>query len=109
MNLHHRPTSYLFIPLPSGYRERSAFIGRHGQLDIFHFDLYSVALSKIERATGEDISDVIALLRTERIEISKLRECFQDIFPRLAKDSLKQNPDKFKRNFDLVEQMWQAE
>ena len=35
-----------FIPLPSGYKERSQYINRYGQLDIFHFDLYSVALSK---------------------------------------------------------------
>lgn len=26
-----------FIPLPSGYRERSPFIGRYGQLEVFHF------------------------------------------------------------------------
>lgn len=98
-----------FIPLPSGHSERSSFIGRYGQLDVFHFDLYSVALSKIERATGEDISDVLALLNTKRIEMPKLQECFQDIFPRLATDSLKQNPDKFKRNFEFLVQIWQDE
>ncbi|MDX1520714.1 MAG: DUF6036 family nucleotidyltransferase, partial [Anaerolineae bacterium] len=35
-----------FIPLPAGYRERSEYIDRYSQLDVFHFDLYSVALSK---------------------------------------------------------------
>ena len=28
-----------FIPLPSGHQERSQYIGRYGQLDVFHFDL----------------------------------------------------------------------
>ena len=34
-----------FIPLPSGHHERSQFLGRDGQLKVFHFDLYSTALS----------------------------------------------------------------
>ncbi|PYV44753.1 MAG: hypothetical protein DMG06_05110 [Acidobacteria bacterium] len=54
-----------FIPLPSGYQERSQFIGRYNQIDVFHFDLYTMALSKIERGTEEDFSDVLLLLRSE--------------------------------------------
>ncbi|MEM7126967.1 MAG: DUF6036 family nucleotidyltransferase [Chloroflexota bacterium] len=67
-----------FIPLPSGHKDRSPYIGRSGQLDVFHFDLYSVALSKIDRSTGEDIADVLALLQTERLEMSKLTDCFRN-------------------------------
>ena len=50
-----------FITLPPGYRDRCRFIGRYGLLDVFHFDLYSTALSKIERGTEEDFSDILAL------------------------------------------------
>ena len=50
-----------FIPLPAGYRERSQFVGRYGQLDVFHFDLYSTALSKIERGTENDFADVLSI------------------------------------------------
>jgi hypothetical protein len=59
-----------FIPLPAGYRERSQFVGRYGQLDVFYFDLYSTALSKIERGTENDFADVLSLLHTERLEIT---------------------------------------
>lgn len=31
-----------FIPLPKGHAERSQFIDRYGQLEVFHFDLYSI-------------------------------------------------------------------
>ena len=61
-----------FIPLPAGYRERSQYVGRYGLLDVFHFDLYSTALSKIERGTENDFADVLALLRTGYLEIAKL-------------------------------------
>ena len=57
-------------PLPAGWRERSIFVGRYGALDVFHFDLYSVALSKIERGTERDFQDVAALAQSDRIELA---------------------------------------
>ena len=38
-----------FIPLPAGYESRHVYIDRFGLLEVLHFDLYSTALSKIER------------------------------------------------------------
>src|SRR5947209_3734923 len=48
-----------FIPLPSGWQERSGFVGRYGGLDVFTFDPVATALSKIERGTNQDIDDVL--------------------------------------------------
>jgi hypothetical protein len=95
-----------FIPLPAGYRERSPFVGRYGQLDVFHFDLYSTALSKIERGTENDFADVLALLQTGRLEIARLLECFYEILPRYATDSLKQDPVEFQRKFAVLVEIW---
>lgn len=97
-----------FIPLPGGYRERSQYIGRYGQLDVFHFDLYSVALSKIERGTGEDISDVLTLLQNGHLAMADRLRYFNEILPQFATASLKQDPDEFRRKFDAFTQMWQA-
>jgi hypothetical protein len=97
-----------FIPLPEGYRERSQFVGRYGQLDVFHFDLYSMALSKIERGTEEDFSDVLALLRSGRIDWETLAACFADILPRVETASLKQDPEEFQRKFTALEQIWKS-
>ena len=54
-----------FIPLPEGWRERSPSIGREGRLDFRHFDLYSQALAKIERAHAQDLEDVREMLERE--------------------------------------------
>ncbi len=98
-----------FIPLPAGHRERSEFIGRYGQVDVFHFDLYSTALSKIERGTENDFADVLSLLRSGRLEMAQLTGYFQEILPLFATRSLRQNPDDFRRKFTLLTQMWNEE
>ncbi len=97
-----------FIPLPAGYRERSRFVGRYGQVDVFHFDLYSTALSKIERGTAEDFSDVLALLQHGQIEMSALENYFTEILPHFATTSLKGDPEEFQRKFAALRQMWQS-
>jgi hypothetical protein len=94
-----------FIPLPQGYRERAPFVRRYGQLDVFHFDLYSMALSKIERGTEPDFSDVLTLLRSGRLDWETLAACFADILPRVGTASLKQDPNEFQRKFDALRQM----
>lgn len=95
-----------FIPLPQGYQERSQFINRYGQLDVFHFDLYSTALSKVARGTAEDFADVLSLLRTNHLNFNKLTEYFAEILPHLATMSLKQDPAGFEQKFEILRQMW---
>ena len=95
-----------FIPLPAGYKDRCQFLGRYGNLDVFHFDLYSMAFSKIERGTEEDLSDVLALLENNWIQIENLERYFQDILPRYATESLKGDSLEFQRKFQALKQMW---
>lgn len=95
-----------FILLPSGYRNRSPFIGRYGQLEVFHFDLYSTALSKIERGTEGDLDDVLSLLRNGRIEFAVLAGYFEEIMVRYATESIKQDPVEYRRKFEILAEMW---
>ncbi|MCZ0939211.1 MAG: hypothetical protein OXJ55_11270 [Caldilineaceae bacterium] len=95
-----------FIPLPSGYRERSPFIGRYGQLEVFHFDLYSTALSKIERGSESDFDDVLWLLQSGWIELAVLAGYFEEIMIRYATESIKQDPVEYRRKFDILTDMW---
>ncbi len=95
-----------FIPLPSGYANRHEFIGRYGQIDAFHFDLYSLALSKTERGRRQDILDVLTLLRAGRLEWSKLTQYFAEILPQMGAHSLRQDPVEFEQNFRDLEQQW---
>jgi hypothetical protein len=74
-----------FIPPVPGWRERSIFIERHGELDFHHFDLYSQALAKIERGHERDIRDVEAMIRDRLITAARLREMFCAIEPDLIR------------------------
>lgn len=51
-----------FLPPVPGWRERSLFVARHGEVDYFHFDAVSQALAKLARAHERDLSDVRAML-----------------------------------------------
>jgi hypothetical protein len=97
-----------FIPLPSGYENRHIFVGRFGMLEVLHFDLYSTALSKIERGREQDLEDVLTLLRTGRIEWDKLVAYFQEILPKMGEHSLKQDSVEFEQNFRALKALWQS-
>jgi hypothetical protein len=95
-----------FIPLPAGYRDRSEFVGRFGELDVFHFDLYSTALSKIERGNEQDFADVLTLLNAGRIHWAEFESRFQESLRRFGLHSLKQDPVEFEKNFRALAEMW---
>ena len=94
-----------FIPLPAGYSGRHEFIGRFGELDVFHFDFYSTALGKIERGRTQDFADVVSLLRNGRINWGRLEEYFKEILPAVGTRSLRQDPEEFELNFRALERM----
>jgi hypothetical protein len=96
-----------FIPLPAGWKERAKYVGRFGQVDVFHFDLYSTALSKIERGREGDYEDVLAMLHGGQITFEDLQHSFENIMPRLERESLKRDPERFKRNFAVLAQRYQ--
>jgi len=74
-----------FIPELPNWRERSLFIARHGQLDFYHYDPYSQALSKLERGHTRDIADVEAMLRDGLIGKQFLLSLFLKIEPMLIR------------------------
>jgi hypothetical protein len=72
-----------FIPELPGWRERSPLVFRDGNVDVHHFDPYSQALSKIERAFAHDLADVQAMLDHGLIEPDRLAELYEAIEPDL--------------------------
>lgn len=74
-----------FIPPPSGWRERSLFIARHGMIEFFHYDPYGQALSKLQRRHERDLQDVHSLWRAGLIQKDRLRELFTLIKPQLIR------------------------
>ncbi len=72
-----------FIPELPGWRDRSPFVAREGRLDVHHFDPYSQALSKLERAFERDLTDVNAMVDRGLVEPARALELFAAIEPLL--------------------------
>jgi len=68
-----------FIPELPGWRERSPFVLSEGSVAVHHFDLYSQALSKIERGFDQDLTDVATMLARGLVEPPRLRELYEAI------------------------------
>jgi hypothetical protein len=74
-----------FIPTLHGWRERSIFIATHGPVSFYHYDLYSQALSKLQRGHARDVRDVHAMRSARLIEPETLAQLFRDIQPELIR------------------------
>ncbi len=72
-----------FIPELPEWRERSPLALREGNVDVHHFDLYSQALSKIERGFKQDLDDVREMIGRELVEPARLLDLFEAIKPEL--------------------------
>ncbi|MBM3127994.1 MAG: hypothetical protein FJ009_05080 [Chloroflexi bacterium] len=77
-----------FLPLPSESERRHVQIGQFGKLTVYVFDLYSIALSKIERGFESDLEDVVFLLQHKRIELQRLIQLAQAMLTRAPEFAL---------------------
>ena len=89
-----------FIPLPPRARDRRRMVGRFGNIDIYIFDLYSIALSKIARGFESDIEDVMFMLHEDLIKFGDLEHYFNDVLPAASKADI--IPSEFRAYFDEV-------
>lgn len=99
-----------FIPLPTQWEARSAFIQRYDQVDVFYFDWYSIALSKMQRANRQDVVDVQLLVRHEFVEVTELDRLCQDVSHKIGRppyDRLLPNlsQPQFSRRYQAVRQL----
>jgi len=90
-----------FIPELPGWRERSPRVFREGRVDVHHFDLYSQALSKIERGFDHDLADVRTMIARGLVEPSRLRELYEAIEPELYRYPAI-DPPAFRRKLDAA-------
>jgi hypothetical protein len=89
-----------FIPLPSGYQDRCQFIGRYDKLDVYHFDFYSLALSKLYRGNQKDFVDVQGMIQRQIISMAELTAYYEELLPLLEIFSIHAQPEAFARKFD---------
>ncbi|MBN1666013.1 MAG: hypothetical protein JW862_02960 [Anaerolineales bacterium] len=93
-----------FIPLPPGAETRRRFVGRFGQIDVYLYDLYTIALSKIARGFDTDLEDVVFLIKANLIDLAELQRHFQAVLPRAAQADI--IPSEFQQYFqDLLHRL----
>jgi len=86
-----------FIPLPEDALNRRIFINRYGLLDVYIYDLSSIALSKFARGFESDLEDVQFMLAKGLIVFDELERHFQEILPYAEKADI--DPKEFKVYF----------
>jgi len=68
-----------FIPVPSGWQDRSPFIAQEGKASFHHFDPCAQALAKVERGHRQDLEDVREMLGRGLIDPARAWDYFASI------------------------------
>lgn len=88
-----------FLPPLPGWRGRSVFIGKQGQISFYHYDFIAQALSKLSRGFDRDIKDVQAMYEQKLFSLKELRDCFESIAPELIRFPYL-NPDVLRKRVE---------
>lgn len=70
-----------FIPLPTGAETRHRWVGQFGNLAVYVYDPYSIALSKVARGFEADLQDVLFLIEQGIIELEQLDQYVKSALP----------------------------
>jgi hypothetical protein len=89
-----------FVPLPPQAYKRRRLVGHYGQLDVYIFDPYTIALSKIARGFEADLEDVMFMLHEGLIEFGELECHFHAVLPDAPRADI--IPDEFRDYFEEV-------
>jgi hypothetical protein len=89
-----------FIPLPPQAYRRRRWVGHYGQLTVYVFDPYTIALSKIARGFEADLEDVMFMLRQGLIEFGELERNFLAVLPDAPQADI--IPEEFREYFEEV-------
>jgi uncharacterized nucleotidyltransferase DUF6036 len=68
-----------FVPELPGWRERSLFIEKDGDVTFYHYDPYTQVLSKIERGHEQDVEDVHNFLSSGLVDGARLLQLFDRV------------------------------
>ena len=95
-----------FIPLPRQWEAHARFVGRYGMIDVFYFDFYSIALSKMERSNSRDIADVQLLVQQGIITLDELDNAYQEVLAQLGKGRYPRiTPKRFTERYQAVRRL----
>jgi hypothetical protein len=87
-----------FVPISEAARARHYFVGRFNALDVYVFDPYSIAVSKLDRGFDTDIADVAFLIRRKLVDLSVLQAELTAALTQAQEFNL--NPESAHTHFD---------
>lgn len=94
-----------FIPIPAQWVTQAKYIGRYGSIEVFYFDFYSLALSKIARGSDRDLIDVKLLVQQKVITLEDLDAAYNEVLPRMGKRPyINLDPQRFAQRYSVVRQ-----
>lgn len=91
-----------FIHLPPNVETRHRLFGKFGNMEVYIFDLYSIALSKIARGFESDLDDVEFLLRKNFIGWDELEGYFNTVLPHSTSADI--DAREFQEYFNTLKQ-----
>jgi hypothetical protein len=98
------------IPLPAKWEERSlpAAIGQRdtGNLEVRHFDPYSVVLRLIARGDEPDYVAALEYVLHGWVKPARLEGLLTEVVPRMTNQTLAQDPAEFRRKFKGLRQLY---
>ena len=109
------------IPLPARWEERSlpATIGQgdppapgvpartlRGDLEIRHFDPYSVVLRLVARGDEPDYVAALEYVLHKWVDPARLEGLLSEVVPRMTNQTLAQDPAEFRRKFKGLRQLY---
>ncbi len=101
------------IPLPIGHEQRARPVGTYSaeasdNLQIYHFDPYSVAFRFMARGDEQDYQLVLNFLQHEWLTLEKMDAMLYELLPRFTFETIQQDPAEFRRKYKGLLQMWRA-
>lgn len=67
------------IPFPSDWKELSKKINQRGKINLFILNWYDLIITKISRSEKRDIDDIIAIIKSQKIDFKFLKERYYSL------------------------------
>jgi hypothetical protein len=96
-----------FVFVPDGVEDRHRRVDVLGQLTVYVYDPYTIALSKVARGFETDLEDVLFLLQKQYINFEQLAEYVQQIIPQAWDFDI--DPVELQMYFKELALMWHKE
>ena len=91
------------VPVPWQWDEKARLIATYGSIEVFYFDLPSLALSKIAIGNERELYDVRLLLQHGTVTLDDLDNTYLEVQPRMGKKPYEHiDIPSFARQYSMV-------